>query len=138
MNMNETESSQALREKTDKSLEDERDKTDEYLEHKTKKVEESTTEKVRSIRLATDKARESEREEVDLDKEQQREVAGHSIFTSGRKTFNSRTGKVRQSSKRLSENKKIVFEPRNVFQKQLIAEALLEHERKQNGQQSAR
>jgi signal transduction histidine kinase len=129
MNMNETDSSQELREKTDKSLENERGKTDEYLEQKTKKVEEKTTEKVRAIRLATDKARESHREEVDLDKEQQREVAGipssrldEKLLIQEREESDKAQAVEREEEDRARTQER--------FQKQLIAETLLENERK--------
>jgi signal transduction histidine kinase len=129
MNINETDSSQELREKTDKSLEDERVTTDEYLEQKTKKVEEKITEKVRAIRLATDKARESQREEVDLDKEQQREVAGipssrldEKLLIQEREESDKAQAVEREEEDRARTQERV--------QKQLIAEALLEHERK--------
>ncbi len=51
MEIHETESSHDLRDKTDKTLENEREKTDEHLERKTQEVEEKTNEKVRTIRL---------------------------------------------------------------------------------------
>src|SRR5687767_864426 len=76
-----TEVSQELRDKTDKSLEDERGKTDEYLENKTHTVEEETSNTIRLNRLAADRDRASQREEADLDKEQRLDVAG--MATSG-------------------------------------------------------
>ena len=60
-----------LRNKTDKSLEEERDKTDEYLEGQSKLVEDETSETIRLARLAVDKEVESQRAEVDREKEHQ-------------------------------------------------------------------
>ena len=121
MEVNETESSQELRGKTDKSIEDERDKTDEYLERKTKKVEEKTSERVRSIRLATDKVRESQREKVDLDKEHQRQVDEKFLIQERERSDKS------QAFEREEEDRARTQER---LQKQLIAEALLDNERK--------
>lgn len=119
MEIHESESSQVLRDKTDKSLEDEREKTDEYLEHIITKVEESTTDKVRSIRLATDKALESEREDVDLDKEHQDE----DLLRQERERLDKLQAIEREQEDRVRTQERV--------QKQLIADALLEHERKQ-------
>ena len=123
MEANEKESSQELRGKTDKSIEVERDKTDEYLERKTEKVEEKTSERVRSIRLATDKARESQREEVDLDKAKayQREGAEKFLIQERERSDKS------QAIERKEEDRARTQER---LQKQLIAEALLDNERK--------
>ncbi|MEO8339223.1 MAG: ATP-binding protein [Nitrospirota bacterium] len=54
MKTKELESSQELREITDKSLEEERKKTDEHLEQQTQEIEERTSEKVRSIERASE------------------------------------------------------------------------------------
>jgi signal transduction histidine kinase len=130
MEVHKSDSSQALRSKTDRSLEDERDKTDEYLERSITKVEESTTDKVRSIRLATDHALESEREEVDLDKEHQHDVIGLSPLAVDEDLL-------RQERDRTDKLKAIEREQvdrvrtQERVQKQQIADALLEQERKQ-------
>jgi len=130
MEVHKSESSQALRGKTDRSLEDERDKTDEYLERTITKVEESTTDKVRSIRLATDQALESEREEVDLNKEQQHDVIGLSpsavdedLLRQERERTDNLKAIEREQVDRVRTQERV--------QKQRIADALLEQERKQ-------
>ena len=130
MESHETESSQELRDKTDKTLEDERDKTDEHLEQKTQKVEEKTSEKVRSIRLATDTARESQREEVDLGKEHQRELTGIPPSQLDEKLLvQEREMSDKSQAVERGEEDRARTEERD--QKQLIAErALLERERK--------
>ena len=131
MESHETESSQGLRDKTDKTLEAEREKTDEHLEQKTQEVEEKTNEKLRSIRLATDQARESQREEVDLAKEHQREVTGISPTRLDEKLVaQERQGSDKSQAVERGEEDRARTEER--VQKQLIAEteALLEKERK--------
>ena len=131
METHETESSQELRDKTDKTLEDERQKTDEHLEQKNQEVEEKTSEKLRSIRRATDKARESQREEVDLAKDHQREVTGISPTRLDEKLLvQEREGSDKSQAVERGEEDRVRTEER--VQKQLIAEteALLEKERK--------
>ena len=131
METHETESSQELRDKTDKTLEDERQKTDEHLEQKNQEVEEKTSEKLRSIRRATDKARESQREEVDLAKDHQREVTGISPTRLDEKLLvQEREGSDKSQAVERGEEDRARTEER--VQKQLIAEteALLEQERK--------
>ena len=131
MEAHETESSQELRDKTDKTLDDERQKTDEHLEQKAQEVEEKTSEKLRSIRLATDQARESQREEVDLAKEQQCEVTGISPTRLDEKLLvQEREGSDKSQAVERGEEDRARTEER--AQKQLIAEtaALLEQERK--------
>ena len=131
METHETESSQELRDKTDKTLEDERQKTDEHLEQKNQEVEEKTSEKLRSIRLATDKARESQREEVDLAKDHQREVTGISPTRLDEKLLvQEREGSDKSQAVERGEEDRARTEER--VQKQLIAEteALLKQERK--------
>ena len=131
METHETESSQELRDKTDKTLEDERQKTDEHLEQKTQDVEEKTSERLRSIRLSADKARKSQREEVDLAKDHQREVTGISPTRLDEKLLvQEREGSDKSHAVERGEEDRARTEER--VQKQLIAEteALLERERK--------
>ncbi len=130
MNTGETESSEELRGKTDKSLEEERDKTNEYLEQSIKKIEGKTSKKVHLIRLATDKALETQREEVDLDKDHQREVDGippsqlvEEILIQERELADKAKAIEREKVDRARTEERV--------QKQLLAEASLEHERKQ-------
>lgn len=130
METNETESSQELRGKTDKSLEDERDKTDECLERNAKTVEEETSETIRLNRLAADKDRESQRAEVDLDKEHQLDVTGIQTSRLDDKILiqeRERSDKA-QNVERKEEDR---ARTRERFQKRLTAEALLENERKE-------
>ena len=129
METNKIESSEELRGNTDQSLEEERDKTDEYLDQSIAKVEKKTSEKVRSIRLATDKAVESHREEVDLNKEHQREVTGippsqlaENLLVQEREMLDESQALEREAEDRARTEERI--------QKQVIAEAHLEQERK--------
>jgi len=129
METKKTESSEELRENTDKSLEEERDKTNEYLDQSIAMVEKKTSEKVDSIRLATDKAVESQREEVDLSKEHQHEITGippsqltEKLLVQEREMLDKAQALEREAEDRArTEERK---------QKQVIAEALLERERK--------
>ena len=129
METNKTESSEELRGNTDQSLEEERDKTDKYLDQSIAMVEKKTSEKVHSIRLATDKAVESHREEVDLNKEHQREVTGvppsqlaEKLLVLEREMLDKSQALEREAEDRARTEERI--------QKQMIAEALLERERK--------
>jgi signal transduction histidine kinase len=130
METNETESSQELRSKTDKSLEDERGKTDKYLEQKSQTVEEETSETIRLNRLAADKDRESQRAEVDLDKEHQLDVTGIQISRLDDKILiqeRERSDKAKNVERKEEDRART----RERFQKRLTAEALLENERKE-------
>jgi signal transduction histidine kinase len=130
MGTNETNTSQELRDKTDKSLEDERSKTDEYLERKSQVVEAKASETIRVNRLVADKNLESHRAEVAVDKKQQLDVTG--LRTSG---FDERV----LAQERERSDKALRVERENDdrtrtqerIQKRLIAEALLENERKE-------
>ena len=129
METNKKESPEELRGNTDQSLEEERNKTDEYLDQSIAKVEKKTSEKVSSIRLATDKAVESHREEVDLNKEHQREVTGippsqlaENLLVQEREMLDESQALEREAEDRARTEERI--------QKQVIAEALLERERK--------
>lgn len=130
MAANDTESSETLRGKTDKSLEDERGKTDEYLDRKTKTVEEDTTETILTKRAAADKDRASQRAEVDLAKEHRDDGAGTTTSRLDEKILaqeRERSDKA-QDVERKEEDRARRAER---FQKRLIAEALLEHERRE-------
>jgi signal transduction histidine kinase len=130
METNETESSQELRSKTDKSLEDERGKTDEYLEQKSQTVEEETSETIRLNRLAADKERESQRAEVDLGKEHHLDVTGIQTSRLDDEILiqeRERSDKA-QNVERKEEDR---ARTRERFQKRLTVEALLENERKE-------
>lgn len=130
MEPDETESTQELREKTDKSLGEERGKTDEYLEQTSQTVEEETSETIRSIRLAADKDRESQREVVDLDKEHRSDITGiqpsridENLLVQERERSDIARAVEREEEDRARTQERV--------QKQLIAEALLENERKE-------
>jgi len=130
METKQPESSNLLRSKTDKSLEEERGKTDEYLGQKSKEVEAETSETIRVNRLAADTAREDLRAEVDLDKEHQLDVAGveASVLDDGILARERERSDEARKSERRSEDRARAKER---FQKRLIAEALLENERKE-------
>ncbi|MEO5863622.1 MAG: ATP-binding protein [Nitrospiraceae bacterium] len=130
MEPNETESSQALRDKTDKSLGSERDKTDGCLEEKSRTVEEEASETIRLNRLSADKDRESQRAEVDLDKEHQLDVTG--IQTSRLDDKLLIQERERSDKAQNVERKKEDHARRQErFQKRLITEGLLENERRE-------
>jgi signal transduction histidine kinase len=130
METDNTEVSQELRDKTDKSLEDERGRTDEYLEYNSHTVEEETSNTIRLNRLAADTERASRREDADLDKAQRPDVAGmatselddHSLLQERERSDKA------QSAERETEDRARTQER---FQKRLIAEALLSNERKE-------
>ena len=121
-------SSQELRGKTDQSLEEERVKTDEFLEHNVKSVEEETDETIRLTRLAADKEVENHRAEVDLEKEQRLD---------GTNTTRLVDSLLIQERERVDEVHTVErvegdrARSQEQFQKQMIAEALLENERKE-------
>lgn len=109
-----------LRGKTDKSLEGERNKTDDYLEQKSEVVEEKASETIRLNRLAADKDRESERAEVDLDTPTSR--SDDKILSQERERSDKAQNVERKAEDRVRATERL--------QKRLIAEALLENERK--------
>jgi signal transduction histidine kinase len=121
-------SSQELRGKTDQSLEEERVKTDEYLEQNAKSVEEETDETIRLTRLAADKEVESHRAEVDLEKEQRLDGTDAARLVDSLLTQERERVDEVHTVERDEEDRARTQEQ---FQKQMIAEALLEHERKE-------
>ena len=123
-------SSQELRGKTNQSLEEERVKTDEYLEQTSQSVKEETDETIRQTRLAADKEVEGHRAEVDLEKDQRLEETDSqtaqvvdTILTQERERVDEVHTVEREEEDRARTQEQ--------FQKQMIAEALLEHERKE-------
>lgn len=125
-----TTSSQELREKTDKSLEEERNTTDEYLTQQFQEVEEKTWEEVRSIRDVVDHAKESQREDLDYGKERYRAIANiplsqldDQLLVEERKRFDKFQAAEREAVDHVRAEERA--------QKQLLVNALLEHERKQ-------
>ncbi len=130
MKSHETEPSQVLRDKTDKSLEAERGKTDEYLEQKSKTVEEEASETIRLSRLAADKNRESQRAEVDLDKKHQLDVTGTQTTQLDDKILTQERERS-DEAKRVERQKEDRARTRERFQNRLITEARLEIERKE-------
>ncbi|MFN2377811.1 MAG: sensor histidine kinase [Candidatus Binatia bacterium] len=121
---------QELRGKTDQSLEDERDKTDELLDHEMSQVEEETSETIRRSRIAADTKRADLRAEVDLDKEHLLGAAGveggrldDDILARERERSDAAQVAERKREDRARERER--------FQKRLIAEAVLEAERKE-------
>ena len=117
-----------LRGKTDASLEEERTKTDEYIEQQNKSVEEETDETIRLTRHASDKEVESHRVEVDLEKEQRLDGPDtarlvDSLLTQERE----RVDEIHTAEREIEDRART----QEQFQKQLIADALLESERKE-------
>jgi len=124
------ESSQQLRGNTDKSLEDERGKTDEMLDRRSRRVEQETSDTIGRNRVTADSERESLRAEADLDKEHQSEAAGapssrldEEILVQERARADAAQEQERRSEDRARERER--------FQKRLIAEGMLEAERKE-------
>ncbi len=114
-----TGSSEERRDKTDKSLEDERDKTDGYLERNSQTVEDQTSTTIRLNRLTADQHRDSDREQAD--------VHPHTSSSDDLIHERERSDKA-QAAERSSEDR---ARTRERLQKRVIAEALLEHERKE-------
>ena len=130
MGTNETISSQEQRDKTDKSLEDERSKTDEYLERKSQVVEAKASETIRVNRLVADKDLETHRAETALDKEHRLDITGlrtsrfdEKVLVQERERSDTALRVERENDDRARTQERI--------QKRLIAEALLENERKE-------
>ena len=130
MGTNKTNSSQELRDKTDQSLEDERSKTDEYLERKSQLVEAKASETIRVNRLIADKDLESHRAEAALDKEHRLDVTGlrtssfdENVLVQERERSDKALRVERENEDRARTQERL--------QKRLIAEALLENERKE-------
>jgi signal transduction histidine kinase len=111
-----------LRDKTDKSLEEERDKTDKYLDKKSKSVERDTSNEILSGRIAADKARKSKRAKVDLVNAPDSSAAGANLIQERTRADNA------QEIERKKEDRARAKER---YQKRLIAEAILENERKE-------
>jgi len=129
MDTNKTTSPQALlRGKTDQSLEKERVTTDEFLEQNSKSVEEETDETIRLTRLAADREVESQRAEVDFDKEQRLEGTDTARLVDAILTQERERADEVHAIEREEEDRARTQEH---FQKQLIAEALFDNERKE-------
>ena len=130
METHESDPYQELREKTDKSLEDERDKTDEYLDKKNKAVEKDTSDTISLNRLAADIDRESQRADVDLDTEHRRDEGGNQAPQLDETSLlqeRERSDKALQQERKQEDRARI----KERFQRRLIAEALLEKIRKE-------
>ncbi len=130
MAFTETTSTRALREKTDKSLEEERDKTDEYLTQPFQEVEDNTHEKVHSIRHAVDQVKESQREALDDDKERVRATADtplsqvdDELLAEERERLDTLQAAEREAVDRVRAEERA--------QKESLVNALLDHERRQ-------
>ncbi len=119
MEANQAEVPEDLRGKTDQSLEDERGKTDEYLNHRSQTVEDQTSTTIRLNRLAADQDRDSDRAEVDFYQ--------HTSCSDELRQERERSDTA-QAVERMGEDRARIHER---FQKQVIAEALLEHERRE-------
>ena len=128
METHETESSQEPRGETDKSLKAERVKTDEYLKQKSKTVAQEAIKMVRLDRLVTDTEGKRVRAKVDLDKKHQREVA-YTTPSPGDDRIEIQERERSDTVKNLERKKRDRVWAQARFQKRLIAEAFLEHER---------
>ena len=128
METHETESSQEPRGETDKSLKAERVKTDEYLKQKSKTVAQEAIKMVRLDRLVTDTEGKRIRAKVDLDKKHQREVA-YTTTSPADDRIEIQERERSDNVKNLERKKRDRVWAQARFQKRLIAEAFLEHER---------
>lgn len=126
MEENQTAPLESSRSKTDKSLHDERHKTDRVIDSKSNTVEAEADKKTRLNRIAADSSLENIRALADLDKKDR-----HSDAPSNgpfKDILNERERSDRaQIAARLEEDR---IRNKERFQKRLIAEALLESERK--------
>lgn len=123
METNEKVSSQKLRNKTDKSLEEERVKTDDYLKEETKTVEKEADVTIRLNRRAADKAIDKKRSEVDFAKKDiQTSKSDDKNLVKERKRSDLALDTERDDQDRVLKAERL--------QKLLIAEAFLENERK--------
>lgn len=130
MGLNDTNPFRNLRGKTDQSLGEERDKTDEYLAAKMKTVEAETSERIRQIRLDTDNARVHQRAVVDGRNEDELAVMG--VQSQGLDDQTVVREREQADSAHMAERvKEDRARARERFQKRLIAEAVLEHEREE-------
>jgi signal transduction histidine kinase len=130
MRTTETNSSEELRDKTDKSLENERGKTNDYLERKSEMVEAKASETIRNNRLIADKDLKRHRAEADLDKEHRLDVTGlrtssfdENVLVQERERSDKALRVERENDDRARTQERI--------HKRLIAEALLDNERQE-------
>jgi signal transduction histidine kinase len=117
-----------LRGKTDQSLEEERDKTNKYLEQNSLSVEEATDATIRLTRLVADEEVESHRAAVDQEKVDQLDGTAaarvvDSILSQERKQTDEVHNAEREEEDRVRKQE--------LVQKQVLAETLLENERKE-------
>jgi signal transduction histidine kinase len=117
-----------LRGKTDQSLEEERDKTDKYLEQNSVSVEEATDTTIRLTRLVVDEEVESHRAAVDQKKADQLDgTATERLVDSILSQERERTDEL-HNAEREEEDR---VRKQELVQKQVLAETLLENERKE-------
>lgn len=119
METNQTQLPEDLRDKTVQSLEDERGKTDEYLNRRSQTIEDQTSTTIHLNRLAADQHRDSGRAEADSGQ--------HVSCADDLNQERARSDKA-QAAERSEEDRARV---RERFQMRVIAEALLELERKE-------
>jgi len=118
-----------LREKTDKSLEDERVKTDKALNQKAKDLETKTSKSIQERRVAADGARANKRNSADNDNEELRQNGSKNASEKlVKKVLNRERNR---SDKALEIERREEDRIRNVerFHQRLMAESLLESER---------
>lgn len=129
MENNENKPLVTLREKTDKSLEEERIKTDKALEEKNKNVEIEATENIQANRVAADEVRDSKRAKVDIDKATARKSSDEKPIAKSvdRILIHERE----RSDEALNLERKEEDRIRSVerFHQRMMAESLLESER---------
>lgn len=125
------EESHELREKTDKSLEEERLKTDEHLVRKAKAVTKKAEDAIRLNRLAADKERESARAAIDFAKRKPGlDVAGVKSLPHDDKSL-LRERKRSDEAQEVEREQEDQVRKSERLQKRAIAEGLLEDERKE-------
>lgn len=108
------------RKKTDKSLKSERNKTDNFLDNESQSIEDQSDESLISNRKSADKKLKFQRAQVDLDKSD--DLVPTPLLDAERLRSDSAQQIARDVEDRLRNSER--------FQKRLIAEALLENERK--------
>ncbi len=127
----EKEPSHDLRGKTDKSLEDERLKTDEYLDQKSNRVSNEAQADIRLSRFEADEKREITRTQTDLEKAENRLASTDTESTRLEDKILSDERERCDKAQNAEREKEDRVRAKERFQKRLIAEALLENERRE-------
>lgn len=125
MNINESTVSEKLRVKTDESLGEERTKTDEYLEDNSEAITQRAEETIRTDRQAADRKKETSRAKFDATRTDNTKADDKNLIKERELNDKAQT-LARQNEDQVREKER--------YQKRLIAEALLETERKETDQ----